>query len=178
VDSELEDSANLTFNGSKLTVTGDFETTGNVTIGGNITIGDQTTDSITVTADFESHIIPNEDVTYNLGSETKRWADIYGNNLSTVEFQSGNIKISSNVVENTVENEGIVIRPNGTGTVEIDGTSSFKLPTGDNSQRPVTSEEGQVRYNTQTQRVENRNNETWISLATEDDAIAFSIALG
>jgi len=50
---------------------------GNLTIGGDITIGDQTTDSITVAADFESDLIPESGGTYNLGSSISRWANIY-----------------------------------------------------------------------------------------------------
>ena len=37
---EIEDSANLTFNGTQLTVTGNAEFTGSVVIGGNLTLGD------------------------------------------------------------------------------------------------------------------------------------------
>jgi len=76
-DGELEDSANLTFDGTTLVVTGDTEITGNLTLGGNITIGDADTDSITVAADFESHLIPSDDNTYDLGADSKRWRSLY-----------------------------------------------------------------------------------------------------
>ena len=179
ISGEVEDSGNLTFNGSTLTVTGDVDVTGNVTIGGNITIGDAETDAITVAADFESHLIPDIDITYDLGSASKRWNNIYGNSLSTVVLQGGNIKVSTNVIENVSADESIVIRPNGTGILDIDSSTAISLPTGGDAERPVIAEEGQIRYNTTSERIENYNSEnTWISLATEDDAIAFSIALG
>ena len=60
-----------------LTVTGNTTVTGDITIGGNIVLGDADTDSITVTADFSSHLIPDQDVTYDLGSSTKAWRDLY-----------------------------------------------------------------------------------------------------
>jgi len=175
----IEDSANLTFDGTLLTVTGNAEITGNLTLGGNITIGDADTDSITVTADFESSLIPDVDITYDLGSQSQRWNNIYGNSLSTVELQGGNIKVSGDTIENVVTDTGITISPNGTGTLTIDTASAVKLPVGDDSTRPSVAEEGQIRYNTTSTRVENFNADgAWVSLATEDDAIAFAIALG
>ena len=63
-------------------------TTGNIAIGGNLnwkysnhfgnlTFGNADTDSITITADVASHITPDTDDTYDLGSSTKKWRDIY-----------------------------------------------------------------------------------------------------
>jgi len=92
-DGELEDSANLTFDGTTLVVTGDTEITGNLTLGGNITIGDADTDSITVAADFESHLIPNDDGTYDLGSDAKRWRSLY---VSGSTIYLGGLKMQDN----------------------------------------------------------------------------------
>ena len=60
-----------------LTVTGNTAISGDITIGGNIILGDAATDSITVTADFASHLIPDADVTYDLGASGKAWRDLY-----------------------------------------------------------------------------------------------------
>ena len=60
-----------------LTVTGNTAISGDITIGGNIILGDADTDSITVTADFASHLIPDADVTYDLGASGKAWRDLY-----------------------------------------------------------------------------------------------------
>ena len=81
---EIEDSANLTFNGTKLTVDGNAEITGNVVIGGNITIGDADTDSIIVSADFEGNLIPDTDDLYDLGTNTKRWSELFLNDKLTL----------------------------------------------------------------------------------------------
>jgi hypothetical protein len=58
-------------------VTGDLDVSGNITLGGNITIGDQTVDTINVVADFTSNLIPQTDLTYDLGSTSKKWNNLY-----------------------------------------------------------------------------------------------------
>lgn len=63
--------------GSSLRITGNANIIGNLTLGGNITIGDSTTDSITVTADFSSSLIPDSGSTFDLGSSTKKWNNLH-----------------------------------------------------------------------------------------------------
>ena len=58
--------------GGNLTVTG--TTTFN---GGTITMGDATTDNVVFGADVDSSIIPDDDNTYDLGSSSQEWRDIY-----------------------------------------------------------------------------------------------------
>ena len=60
-----------------IAIGGNLTVTGNATISGNLTFGDADTDSITITADVASHITPDTDNTYDLGSSTKEWRDIY-----------------------------------------------------------------------------------------------------
>ena len=62
---------------SSLYVGGNTELAGDLTLGGNITIGDADTDSLVITADLSSSIIPNADSTYNIGSTTKNWKHGY-----------------------------------------------------------------------------------------------------
>ena len=80
-------SGSITSTGSfgRLEVAGNSSLTGDLTIGGNITIGDADTDSLSVSADLTSNLIPNASDSYNLGSATNRW-----NNL----FLSGSISAS------------------------------------------------------------------------------------
>ena len=56
---------------------GNLTVTGNATISGNLTFGDADTDSINLAAEIDSNVIPNTDNTYDLGSSTKEWKDIY-----------------------------------------------------------------------------------------------------
>lgn len=72
----------LSFSGSAFEFGGgDVNILGNLTLGGNITIGDSTTDSISVSADFSSSLIPDSGSTYDLGSSSKAWNEIHGKTL-------------------------------------------------------------------------------------------------
>ena len=66
-------------------VGGDLDVTGNVTIGGNITIGDADTDSININADLTSSLIPNADNTYDLGTASKEWRNLYIDGTANVD---------------------------------------------------------------------------------------------
>ena len=54
-------------------ITGSLDVTGDATIGGNLTFGDAATDSVAFGAEINSHIIPDADDTYNIGSASKTW---------------------------------------------------------------------------------------------------------
>jgi hypothetical protein len=72
----------LSFSGSAFEFGGgDVNILGNLTLGGNITIGDSTTDSISVSADFSSSLIPDSGSTYDLGSSSKAWNEVHGKTL-------------------------------------------------------------------------------------------------
>ena len=58
--------------GGNLTVTG--TTTFN---GGTMTLGDAATDNVVFGANVDSNIIPDDDNTYDLGSSSQEWKDIY-----------------------------------------------------------------------------------------------------
>ena len=77
-------------NVGNLAVGGDLDVTGNVTIGGNITIGDADTDSININADLTSSLIPNADDTYDLGSASKQWRNLYVNGAAEIDSLSIN----------------------------------------------------------------------------------------
>jgi len=155
---ELEDNANLTFNGTLLTVTGNLDVTGDVTIGGNITIGDQDTDGITVAADFESNIIPNASNTFDLGSSVKGWRTLH---VGQIEVDS--IEINDNYIRTQDSNADLVLTPNGIGTVIIDSNQALQIPVGDNAVRP-NGTTGQVRFNTDSGLFEGYNGTAWSSL--------------
>ena len=68
-----------------LLVGGNSVLSGDLTLGGDITIGDAASDNLVISADLSSSLIPDASDTYNLGSATQRW-----NNL----FLSGSISAS------------------------------------------------------------------------------------
>ena len=112
--------------GSGLDITGNAKIAGNLTLGGNITIGDQTSDSVSVVASLSSSLIPSNDNTFDLGSATKMWRDLYISTASikmvdpttnqvvtTINaiagggIQIGNIQITTGSI-NVVDNNGAV----------------------------------------------------------------------
>ena len=68
-----------------VTVGGDLTVTGSATISGNLTFGDADTDSINLAAEIDSDIIPNTDGTYDLGSATKEWQDLYIDGTANID---------------------------------------------------------------------------------------------
>ena len=83
-----------------LNVAGNSNFIGDLTLGGNITIGDATSDSVTVAADFTSNLIPNANVTYDLGSTTKKWRDGFMASLVVSSSVSGSTAITTNNITN------------------------------------------------------------------------------
>jgi|TARA_B100001094_G_C18194388_1_gene809582 hypothetical protein len=64
-------------------VSGDLHATGNITANGNIVIGDNSNDSLTLSGELVTDIIPDDTVTYNLGSTTKRWSNSWAKDVTT-----------------------------------------------------------------------------------------------
>ncbi len=83
-----------------LNVAGNSNFIGDLTLGGNITIGDATSDSVTVAADFSSNLIPDANVTYDLGSSTKKWKDGFMASLLVSSSASGSTAITANNITN------------------------------------------------------------------------------
>ena len=92
VSDSAEFHSNVVVDGS-VNIATDLNVTGNTTMGGtlivdgevtfkagadaNINLGDANTDNVVFNADVNSHIIPNTDDTYNLGSSTQEWQHLY-----------------------------------------------------------------------------------------------------
>ena len=53
------------------------DTSDQVVTDGGLTVGDADTDSIIVNAEFDSDLVPDDDVTYDLGSASKKWRNGY-----------------------------------------------------------------------------------------------------
>ena len=64
--------------GGNLTVAGNATVTGTTTFnGGTLTLGDSASDNVVFGADVDSNIIPDDDDTYDLGSASQEWRDIF-----------------------------------------------------------------------------------------------------
>lgn len=96
-------------------VPSDLDIVGNLTFGGNLNLlGDQATDRLTFNVDFDQNFEPNQDLTFDLGSQTKRWK-----NTHLSEANIGDIRIFDNVVGTNVSNADLELRASGTGVVRI-----------------------------------------------------------
>ena len=56
---------------------GNLNVSGHATISGNLIFGDASTDTISLTADINSNLIPQTTATYDFGSSTKQWNNAY-----------------------------------------------------------------------------------------------------
>ena len=85
-----------------------------VTVEGDTTLGENNTDKITFNADVESNFVPNDDITFDLGSDSKRWRNIYADKLI------GGVSVSAGVSSIGNASGGLSITPgSGTGAVDI-----------------------------------------------------------
>jgi predicted acyltransferase (DUF342 family) len=63
--------------GSNLRLSGNANIDGNIVLGGNITVGDANTDFVSFNADISSSIVPDLNNSFDLGSTTQYWRDLY-----------------------------------------------------------------------------------------------------
>ena len=80
-----------------ITTTGNVDVGGNLTVtgtttfnGGTITMGDAATDNVVFGADVDSSIIPDDDDTYDLGSSSQQWRNIFIDGTAEIDTLSLN----------------------------------------------------------------------------------------
>ena len=122
-------SGSLTSTGSfgKLEVAGNTTLTGDITIGGNMTLGDADTDSINITADLTSNLIPNADSTYDIGSSSKNWRYGYVEQLSATH-----VTASNNITATAFSGSTMELGSNLTSKGTISGSSVYGTTIGQN----------------------------------------------
>ena len=120
---------------STISASGNVNTTGNVSVlgnivssrnitGNNVTISNNlTTGNLSINGNIQSNLIPNANVTYNLGNNTNRWNDLYlaGNTVYlgnlTLSVDANGLNIPANIVASNA-NLGNTVRANFiTGTL-------------------------------------------------------------
>jgi hypothetical protein len=136
---KLDDTASFTMAG--LTVSGA------VSLNGSTTIGNADTDTVTVTADVASSLIPSADATHDLGATGSEWNDLYitgtanidalvadtadinagsidgvtiGTNSAVTDLRVDNLQIDGNTISSTDTAGDITLTPDGTGNVNLD----------------------------------------------------------
>ena len=114
------------------TVDGPLSVTGNVEIGGTLTVdgvvsfkagssgsinlGDANTDNVVFNADVNSHILPNSDNTYDLGSSSKEWRNLYIDGTANIDTLSA----GAGTITGNLDVQGITTLDSAT----VDGTLS------------------------------------------------------
>ncbi len=131
LDGGLGVAGNVTVGGG-ISVTGNSWFTGIVTFAagtdGTISIGDSTGDNVVFNADIDSNFIPDDNNTYDLGSSSQQWRNLYLNGLA--ELDDVNVSAAStfgglvdiNLGANVSGGSGLVVSANG---LQVTGVSTF-----------------------------------------------------
>ena len=61
---------------------GSITNTGTTTLNGSVILGDASADNISINGEVNTHIIPDATTTYNLGSNTRYWSNLYVDNIN------------------------------------------------------------------------------------------------
>ena len=104
---------------------GDSHFSGSVSFGGNMTFGDSASDSVSITADLTSHLIPNADATYDLGSTAQGWNDLHLGSGGVINLDGGDVTLTHSANTITVAG-GTFAAAAITGTT-IDATTDFTI---------------------------------------------------
>jgi hypothetical protein len=116
---------------------------GATTFNGNVTLGDANIDTVTFTAGVNSNILPSTTETYNLGSTTREWNNVYANTFvgavtgnadsATKLFTPRNFSITGDVDAPSVSFDGtgnvnLVTTLDNTGVVAATYGSATEVP--------------------------------------------------
>ena len=174
-------------------VNGNLHATGSITADGDLTLGDADTDSITLNADITSNIVPDVTNTYDLGATGKNWKDLFisnnitvGNNVVALQVATlnnltvgadlavtanagiiGNLDVTGIITASEVTSSTDITLQAGTGAADrVEVTQSpFKVASFTTAQRDAkTSENGDIIYNTTTNKFQGYANSAWVDL--------------
>jgi hypothetical protein len=89
--------------GGNLTANADLAVTGTLNAAGDVNFGNATTDTVTFISRVDSSIIPSADATYNLGSTTQEWQNLYIDGTAEIDqLNADSVDIDSGTIDNTV----------------------------------------------------------------------------
>lgn len=92
---------------SSLNITGNTTIGGDLTLEGQLTIGDATTDSVNVIASLSSSLIPNNNLSFDIGSTSKKWNNSY--------IGTSNVDVQNIIDTRSGQNYSLTIGANSTG---------------------------------------------------------------
>ena len=99
------------------TFSGNVDVTGNITLGGNITIGDSDADIINIEADIGGNLIPNTDSTYSVGTDAKRYLNVFGDYVHATDLRTTDLSVSGSTITTLTTNTDLTLDAQGTGVV-------------------------------------------------------------
>jgi hypothetical protein len=121
---DIDLTGNITGSSTSTGSFGYLAVAGDTTIGGNITFGDANTDFVSFSADIDSNLIPNSDDTYDIGSATQAWQDLFLEGDITLTDAGKVVTTAGNL---TVDSEAATLVLDGHTGVDIDATNSGKV---------------------------------------------------
>ena len=169
----IEDSGNLTFDGSTLALTGAMTSSGNISIAdaGSLRVG--TGNDFTINHDGTDTTITNGTgiLAINGLATSSIRVNEAGANVDTVIEGASNASLF--VVDASGDNVGIGGAPNANAVFHVNDTGAMILATGTTSNRPLTAVTGMLRFNTSINDLEFYNNSGWTT-ASVDYTVATS----
>ena len=106
----------VVFNSLVVNVNGNLHATGNITWDGDIILGDNSLGGVEFKAEVDSNIIPNLSETYDLGTSSKRWNNVYTTNLTAETLTYDTI---------TINNVNLLLTQGNTYYVSINGNDTY-----------------------------------------------------
>jgi len=112
------------------TFSGNVDVTGNITLGGNITIGDSDADVINIEADIGGNLIPNTDSLFSVGTDAKRYLNVFGDFVHATDFRTADLSVSGSTIKTLTTNTDLTLDAQGTGVVKATKLEVADLTTG------------------------------------------------
>ena len=106
--------------------------TGTLVTDGSLILGNADTDSITVNAEFISHLAPDQAATYDLGSPDKCWRDLHVGNRLYLHASTTEYEIAVEWVDPPTQNVLLTV-PAVDGTLAVEGLLPSYLAFGKNN---------------------------------------------
>ena len=163
----IEDSGNLTFDGSTLALTGAMTSSGNISIAdaGSLRVG--TGNDFTINHDGTDTTITNGTgiLAINGLATSSIRVNEAGANVDTVIEGASNASLF--VVDASGDNVGIGGAPNANAVFHVNDTGAMILATGTTSNRPLTAVTGMLRFNTTLNTLEFYDNSAWASVSSD-----------
>ena len=130
-DTEIQIAATTIDINGAADISGNLAVGGNLTVagtttfnGGTITIGDAATDNVVFGADVDSHIIPDDDDTYDLGSASQEWRNLYIDGIAHIDTLDVDVNAT---VAGTLGVTGVLTGSSLdiSGDIDVDGTTNL-----------------------------------------------------